>query len=262
MISKNKKFVFVLMLIAGLFASACDNNNEVEPLTNGDLTLQFDSKFGSQPLNLGTTYTSPEGERVTFSQFRYILSNFVLIREDGSTFEILDSYYFMGQEAADKPNRQTIVLEDLPAGTYIGLNFAIGVDSETNTSTDDFEKGELSASVGMSWNWNTGYKFINWEGTYANTTENRDVLFKLHVGTNDNYRLVQQPFSTPLVVSGNRNARAQFDVRADQALRGIRLNDIGLNFANGTFTGVMVGPADKAAKIANNYAEMVSLRSL
>ncbi len=254
---KNLNFSAFFIFCALLF-SACSDDNDSSPLPNGELSLMFESKFGDQSLTLGTEYTTPEGEQVIFSQFRYILSNVILIQDDGTEYLVPDSYYFMGQPA-DGEKREMIQVSEVPGGTYIGIKFAVGVDEATNSSTDTFEKGELKAGIGMDWGWNSGYKFINWEGTYTNTTLGSQVPFKLHVGTNANYKVVEHIFAQPITISGNGSSMVHFEVMADRVFQGIQFNEIGLNFAEGTFTGIMVGPADKAAQVADNYAQMFML---
>jgi len=260
MLFKKYKINFIA-LFSVVLVTACGDNDEMASVPNGEMMLMFESKFGNQALTFGETYTTSEGEQIKFSQFRYILSNITLTNTDGSKFLVPDSYYFMGQ-AADNTKREMLQLKDTPGGTYTAVSFSVGVDADTNTNTDTFEKGELKAGVGMDWSWNSGYKFINWEGSYFNEGVGSNVPFKLHVGTDNNFKTISQTFPSPVAVSGEGNNTVHFEVMADKVFQGISFNEIGLNFAGGTFTGIMAGPADKAEKVANNYAEMFMLHHI
>lgn len=91
------------LLLAGLAALlvTCKSNN-VAP-ENGSLKLQFSNVAGSQPLTLNTgQYTNGANEALTISKLNYFVSNFRLLRTDGTEYIVpTDNNYFLIQ--ADKP---------------------------------------------------------------------------------------------------------------------------------------------------------------
>jgi hypothetical protein len=245
--------IFLISLL--LTCLSCRETNEVDfPVGSGDAELTFDPLFSGEQLVLGEEYTTPQEETVRFSRFEYIISNIRLTRANAEIYDVPDAYYFMGQRTPADAMRETIVLEDVPAGDYTAITFSVGVDPETNSSTDDFLAGELEIGVGMDWSWNTGYKFINWEGEYFNATERDTIPFVLHVGTNDNFVTITRTFNTPLVVSETITADAYIEVQADKVFEVVDLNELGLNFTD--FTGVMLSPEEKAADIAEQWPLM------
>lgn len=257
MLFKNYK-ISIYLFAALLFISACTGRKDEPKPTSGEISLMFESKFGTENLVFGKTYTSAQGEKIEFTQFRYILSNLIFYKEDGSKYVVPNSYYFMGQPAKGK-NRQLLTLKNVPTGKYTHIGFSVGVDKATNANTDTYEKGELKAGDGMDWSWKSGYKFINWEGTYANMKAKKNVAFKLHVGADENYKVLKHKFSSAVSFSGHAKGTIHFVVQADQVFKAFSLNALGLNFGNGTFTGVMAGPPAKAKQIADNYAKMFVL---
>jgi len=79
-------------------------------------------------------------------------------------------------------------IEGLEPGTFTGFTVAVGVDEEANTSIEN-ATGDLdpAGADGMIWSWNTGYKFIKFEGEYdAKDGESGDFLF--HLGHEENYK--------------------------------------------------------------------------
>ena len=252
-LKRRTSIVFIVSLLLSTFS--CREAEEVDfPVGNGNVELTFDPLFNDKDLQLGETYTSPQDETLSFSRFEYIISNIRLTDTGGGIYEVPDSYYFMGQRSADDNMRERIVLQDVPAGDYTTVTFSVGVDPETNSSTDAFLKGELEAGVGMDWSWSTGYKFINWEGIYTNKAQNDGVPFVLHVGTNENYQILTLTFDTPIVVSETITADAYVALHAEEVFEVVRLNDLGLNFTD--FTGVMLSPEDKASEIAEQWLQM------
>ena len=245
----------MLLATAGLIIMGCREPQEVTfPVGSGNVELIFNPTFDGVQLTLDETYVSPQDEELSFDRFEYIISNIRLTESGGSIYTVPESYYFMGQRSAADAMREQIVLTEVPAGDYTAITFSVGVDPETNSSTDDFLKGELEIGVGMDWTWNTGYKFINWEGDYINKNLDERVPFVLHVGTNDNYQTLTRTFNTPLVVGENLIADAYLELQTEEVFEVVRLNDLGLNFTD--FSGVMLNPEDKAGEIADQWPEM------
>lgn len=249
------KFFLLYPATAVLLLMGCREAQEVTfPVGSGNVELTFDPTFAGEQLRLGETYRSPQDETLSFDRFEYIISNIRLTESGGNIYTVPESYYFMGQRSAADAMRERIVLSEVPAGDYTAITFSVGVDPETNSSTDDFLKGELEIGVGMDWTWNTGYKFINWEGNYLNKNLEEEVPFVLHVGTNDNYQSLTLAFNTPLVVSETLTADAYIALQAEEVFEEVGLNELGLNFTD--FSGVMLSPEEEASAIADQWPEM------
>lgn len=81
---KNLAFV---MAIALIFTS-CSNDDDNDTISGeGTIGLEFDNVFGSANLILNTqTNTTTQGENLKIAEVKYIVSNIVLTKEDGTTF--------------------------------------------------------------------------------------------------------------------------------------------------------------------------------
>jgi hypothetical protein len=128
---------------------------------SGSLYLELEPTVGAAPLLLNAgTYPNGNGEQFTVSAFKYYLSNVKLRRADGSQYAVPDSYFLVD---AAQPASQHIALAQVPAGTYTGLSFVVGVDSARNVA--GAQTGALDPVHGMFWDWNSGYVFMRLEGT-------------------------------------------------------------------------------------------------
>ena len=110
------KYVAVAAM-AVLFASCNDDDtNTAQPDTFGDAEVFFDNGVAGDALTLGTSYTNSNGETLKIERLNYIVSNFVLIDENGTAFTYPkeDSYFVVSEQAG----RLTVHLENIPSGNY------------------------------------------------------------------------------------------------------------------------------------------------
>lgn len=160
-------FWYLLLLLAALAVPACKDKTDDELTGFGDVEIEFDNRAGDAALIFGTEYTNAAGEKVKFSTFNYYVSNFVLVKEDGTEYVVpKDSCYFLCKH--DDLESREVVLKNVPAGDYTGLKFMIGVDSAKSVSPITQRTGVLDPATGangMYWSWNAGYIFVKVEGT-------------------------------------------------------------------------------------------------
>ncbi|MFN6074133.1 MAG: MbnP family protein [Fluviicola sp.] len=161
-----KKSLFFLGLIA-LTVSSCKKDEEDththDEATNGQVKVQLTHKWGMETslFQLNTEYTHPmNGELMTFTKYKYYISNFKLKKSDGTWWVHPESYFLV-----DLSNTSSTLLNlgDLPAGEYTEMSYVLGVDSLRNVS--GAQTGALAASNAMFWSWNSGYIMVKAEGT-------------------------------------------------------------------------------------------------
>lgn len=154
------------LAMLSLVFSNCKKDEDDKP-KYGELTIEFDNRAGVDDLVYGQSYTTANGDQVTFSQFDYYVSNFVLVKSDGSEVVIpKDESYFLCKHA-DADSRE-ITFTNVPEGDYKSVRFIIGVDSLKSVSDVSQRTGVLDpagAAAGMYWSWNAGYIFVKVEGT-------------------------------------------------------------------------------------------------
>ena len=197
-----RKFKTLLMAITTVAAlSSCskdDNNNQgngnpnptptpapnAKPDANTAVSLQFQNYVGNERLVLGTDaasakpYTS-NGQTLKFSEVKYVITNVVLVKADGSKVpynnEDLDKGGFLINQ--EKVASLSPVLNNIPEGDYKGIEFGLGVKKDLNnlklqekfpnfynlTGKYSFENGKI-----MHWEWANGYRFVKLEGWYSN----------------------------------------------------------------------------------------------
>ncbi|TAD86126.1 MAG: hypothetical protein EAY75_09415 [Bacteroidetes bacterium] len=156
--SKQKLFVVVSMLCLTL--AACNNDDDPAP-RNYPLRLSFKQMAGTQALSINGSYTTPLGEPITITAFKYYISNIELIDAGGKIDKIDNSYFLV--DAKDPSSNSMVVMA--PGNTYTAIRFVVGVDSARNVS--GVQTGALDPALGMFWTWNTGYIMAKLEGKSA-----------------------------------------------------------------------------------------------
>lgn len=176
--------VAALTLVAVLFTS-CKKDEEITG--NGDLVIEMDNRAGDSELSFGKNYVTANNDTVNFTKFNYFVSNFVLVKEDGSEYVVpKDNCYFLckHEEAASRQ----LTLKSVPAGNYKSIRFIIGVDSLKSIAPAGERTGVLDptgGAAGMYWSWNAGYIFVKVEGTSPSAPLNASTNthhFEYHTG--------------------------------------------------------------------------------
>lgn len=163
---------------------ACKKDKDPDPTapptpapTSGSVKVEFDFVWGmsAAPFALNQQLTHPmTGDLLTFSEYRFYLSNVKLRRSDGTWWSEPESYRIIS--AADAAGR-TFTVPNVPAGTYTAMAYTLGVDSTRNVS--GAQTGALSPSNGMFWSWNSGYIMLKVEGT---SPQSPNGGFTFHLG--------------------------------------------------------------------------------
>lgn len=250
--------VFTASIIL-LGMNACKKEKE-ELVGKGPVTIQIDNKAGSSAFAFGTNYTTAAGETVNFTMFKYYVSNFVLVKEDGTEYVVpQNTCYRLVDESV--PSSKTITFNNVPAGKYTGVKYWIGVDSLRSTMPVADRTGDLDpAGVGadMYWSWNSGYIFYKIEGTSPQSSEVGNV-FQYHIGgyggystpTTNNLRSVSLTSIEPIKVGEGKNPEVHVYADALQAFTSP------MNYS--IASGAVIHMPTMGAMIANNYADMFTL---
>lgn len=206
-----KSIVISFSLIA-LASCSSDDDGEMDNVNPGQVTLEFDNGFAGNNLIIGNANTAnANGEALTVSRLNYIVSNIVLIDEDGMeyTYPKESSYFIISEDSNDELADNTkVVLEDVPAGTYTAVKFGIGVDKEKYNQglSGAGEFWDAAGEYDMTWSWAAGYKYINFEGTYTSNTTT-DEQFWVHLGrasdevTNYTETTIEVPSGSAIIVN-------------------------------------------------------------
>ena len=199
---------FLLILIIGASTSfmSCekddDDNDDNPTAKTGSVTLMMEHIWGMNmtPFDLNQQFVHPKtGDSLTYSMFRYYISNIQLQNENGTIWSEEESYHLV--DLAD-PSSLSIELSNVPNGDYTMLYYTFGVDSTRNVS--GVQEGALDPANGMFWNWNSGYIMVKAEGTSPSAADGN---FMFHLGgfSGDNNIVTERshPLSTEVDVEGD-----------------------------------------------------------
>ncbi|MEZ5174156.1 MAG: MbnP family protein [Bacteroidia bacterium] len=154
-----------------------------------------------------STYTTPAGAQFKVDLLKFYLSNFRLVKSDGSVFDA-GTYRLIDFADADS---KSFHLPKCPAGTYSSIRFMLGVDPNANHTLQNSEP-DLDPSKGMVWSWSTGYIFFKHEGSYIDSTGAQQALL-YHYGKDIAAVEVEIPFVNNLTFESGK--MFQFDLKFD-----------------------------------------------
>lgn len=192
--------LIVWAVMAVLFSLTSCNRDEHPDFSANDkntLTLKFENIVeGVGPLVLNSTVlTSASGQKHKFKTLKYIISDVVLVKSDGTEY----AYHFKNPDKgayivdqSESTATHNFDMSEIPAGDYTQVKFGIGISPEAftlgqNGQAQFWDKAKAS---GMSWSWASGYKFVNFEGVYG---ENLDKNFQTHIGNIGNPSVSNTP---------------------------------------------------------------------
>ena len=252
-----KRLVFIL--ISGLVIVSCKKDTKApepipEPVADyGTVKVSFKNMVDTLPLIFGNTYKNPNGDTMTINMFKYYISNVVLTKADGSKYTEAESYHLINHGNA---STLSFTSSNIPAGTYKSISYIIGVDSTRNVS--GAQDGDLKQSLGMFWNWNTGYIMLKLEGNSPQAGSTGKTI-SFHIGgfsgANNVLKKVTINFAQDLVIASNKNPELKLKTNVNEMFKSPNL----INFQ--TTYGIMIEGAP-AVMIANNYADMMSYDSI
>lgn len=200
----------VLLASLGLIAfGSTSRRQQAVPAARTRLTVHMQHLFDGVPLHLnGLRLTNQMGNTLSVSRLAYLLSAITLRRADGTTVHLADQVAYLNP--AEK--RDTFVLDNIPADTYTGLSFRVGLEPETNHSDPaQYAPGHpLNPLTNkLHWGWQGGYVFLALEGRWVRP-DGKPGGYSYHLATDRNPMIVS--LSQPLPLDRNRALMLQFDV--------------------------------------------------
>lgn len=254
-----KNSIAVMAIVFALF-SCTDKNDEV--ITGeGNLKLEFDNVYTTNNLAFDTPYTNSNGEVIKINKLKYIVSNIVLTKADGTTYVVPKAQrYFIVDEATVAS--ALLNLPNIPAANYTKVSFGIGVD-KTQLEAGATGQGDflaLAQTTGMMWSWSAGYKFLAFEGTFISSTVTSATSFMVHTGqtgTDYNYTTVTLDLPTNALVRTTITPQIHIMADISKVLDGA--NKISLTESNAMGMGAMIMSGAKLPLITANLPSMFSV---
>jgi hypothetical protein len=239
---KTANKIFVGLVIAGVaVAGVVATNYFRSPVT---VTLRFQGVVGGQPLRHNQfLYPNPGGQgQYRVRDFQFFLSNIKLVGDDGFYAEP-ESYHLARFD--NEESVYLVSLEGVPKQDYQHLEFTLGLDAQVNGSL--VSVGDLDPNGRMAWNWETGYKFVLFEGMLQ--IEERRVPLVYHIGFNENARSMSFSIAGE-GVGANRQAILGFNVDVAKLFEGTTVIDLAA-------LPTVKFDRDDAQALADNYATMI-----
>lgn len=184
--------LFLVALMA-LTSFSCEDNTNTA--TEVDLEMNFTGTFGDDPLMMyAQDYDYQAGMDLKFQLFQFYISDVKLLQEtksENSDVDLTDIQLvsFADVQSAEASSQGiSINFQDVPAGTYSGIQFGLGVAPDMNaTQPGDYAPGHPLDN--HYWSWARGYVFTKIEG---NADLDGDGVFEekltFHIGENDYFR--------------------------------------------------------------------------
>lgn len=140
-----------------------------------DITLNFAAHVGDEVAACGTTYAGigSTDAAIEFADLRFYVSNVQLLTEAGEAVALellqdntwqVDNVALLDFEDATgacngNPAVNSQIIGSVPAGTYTGIRFDLGVPQTLNHLDTATAPAPLNVTP-MWWNWRGGYKFL------------------------------------------------------------------------------------------------------
>ncbi|MES2654101.1 MAG: MbnP family protein [Bacteroidota bacterium] len=216
-----KKIIFICCFFSVLIMSCSKDPdtvnkktvNELDTITNytgllfatdGKVSLNFSHYFNVQPIVYGSqNYINNAKDTLTISNLSYRISNIQLKDKLKNTWTNIGTYNL---NQGDDAFKYIVSISKVPAGLYDSIRFDLGVDSVANSTGE--QTGALDPSLGMYWNWTSGYIFYRLEGRTTDL-----VTFSLDVGGNKN--LVNKAFDLSSFKVKNATNGVDVEIKMD-----------------------------------------------
>lgn len=256
--SLKKTIAFFAVAIA--LVSCSSNDDTVSG--SGSLKVEFENGFADNALVFGSaTVPTSLNEVLKISSVKYIVSNIVLTKKDGTIFTYPKAQSYFIVDGSDTSSL-ILNLSNIPAGDYKAIKFGIGVDQAQyelgQSGISDF--WTTAQNEGMTWSWASGFKFLAFEGTFTSSTVATDTPFMIHTGktgTDYNYTEVSLNLPTNALVRTTITPQIHLSTDLSQIIDGT--NKINLSDHNSMGMGAMIMGGADLPLISANIANMFSV---
>ncbi len=215
-----KHLVYFLAPIA-LWISACETTEPEDPAISTQLSLDVSATFEGEQMEIFENYVNVNGYDMSFEDVRLYLSDISLIKAGGELVELSTIEYFNFANL-DELSRTY----DVEAGDYEGVIYHIGVPQALNGTDDpDFltsqygPESPLNVQNGMYWSWNTGYRFLIYEGRVDGTpddTSDFPSVFSIHLGKDQFYTEIQVALPFTITDGQTKHFNIDWDLSKSQ----------------------------------------------
>ncbi len=163
-----RNYFFIFSLLISYASTFAQQTNNI------DVSIQL--KFGFEDLELGKKYISGTNDTLSVNALRFYISLFEIQYKDKTTFKEKNSYHLIDLE---NPESLNISLKNNSKKEIESISFNVGVDSLASVS--GAMDGDLDATKGMYWAWQSGFINMKLEGK-SSSCNTRKNAFHFHIG--------------------------------------------------------------------------------
>lgn len=164
------KLSYIYFLFGFLFFQAIFAQEKTD-----SLVMKLNLKFGKMPLELNQNYIS-KNDTLQINLFKFYISGISVNYSDKTTFYPTKNYHLIDIE---NPKSLYIPICKKTNKEIIKITFNVGIDSLTSVS--GALSGDLDATKGMYWAWQSGYINMKIEGK-SSSCKTRKNAFQFHIG--------------------------------------------------------------------------------
>ena len=242
---KYPRLLFFLAVM--MFIGSCGNDDQ-----EGTITLHFKGIANESPLQMFKTLQWIDANALQFTHASFFVSDLNLVKQSGTEFlkdiELVDLSFDLAADAADG---YSVQIDNIPSGTYEGIQFGIGVPADLNTQVPaDFPSTNPLSRTGYYWEAWSSYIFMKVEGKMdTDTTGDFETSFALHTGSDNLYRTLDFPLA--ITIEDGKNLDLDVILDYEKILEGINIPENPQNH----------NPEDtvQILKIVNNLQTAVSV---
>jgi len=182
-----RKIIPFAIAFFALSFQSCDKEPTKKPVDNSEklFSVEFEPHVGENdlpPLGVNDFMSKFGGESFTVNNWAMLLSDFSLITESNDTVILGDGYQWVNFRA----NRTSFDYQDIPTGSYKGIYFRLGLDSNINHGDPTIWPSDHPLNpnlTGLHWGWSGGYIFHAFEGMYKANDSAASSGFSFHTAT-------------------------------------------------------------------------------
>lgn len=163
------KRIFVLLLLTTIAYTSCgeDNDDNLVAKTEANTTFKFFNNWDGTDIASSdfenTQYTNANGEILTITRLRYLISNVTFTNTNGVSTTI-DGYKLINVTNDDLEYSPAI---KIATGTYTNVSFTYGFKTEDNIDGAYPDLNSTSFNVPMA-TLGGGYHYMQFDGKYSN----------------------------------------------------------------------------------------------
>lgn len=186
-----KNIIILCFVVLGIFS--CKKDIAIPDPGSIKFAVEYTVDGGSLQFDT-IKYLNAAGNKYSINHLEYFVSGFTFNKSDGSSHKSNSVFYANAQ----RPLTNSIVIDNLPQGSYTSISFFIGLDSNTNKT--NFLPNTLD-NINMAWpdSMGGGYHFMKMEGYFLDKTGLQKDGYTMHLGKNIN--LVKIDLNIPLVIT-------------------------------------------------------------